>query len=192
MKTKTTPTTPTAPTLATTAAEWIQTIPSAVLAAAARGDLDLNAIAREELAGRGLNREGTWVGFPEAKRIAAQLPTVDADGRRVFVTIPTDDDERPTPPAKPTRDEFIAHAFATFTASSAKDGRGLVVSVADDMIDALVADAQRLGLVVRDVNRPGTGRAQARIWSFNRTLSRREHLSNEAVRRAQASTKGGR
>jgi hypothetical protein len=75
------------------AAEFVQTFPVAVLTAAARGDIDLNAIARAELGSRGLNRAGVWVGFPEAKRIAEQLPTTTADGRIVFVTIPTNEDK---------------------------------------------------------------------------------------------------
>ena len=69
---------------------------------------------------------------------------------------------------KPTRDEYIAHAFATFTASSAKDGRGLAVSVAADTADALAADARALGLEVVEVIRHDTGRAQVRIFSFRR------------------------
>lgn len=70
------------------AAEWIQTIPTEVLTAAARGEIDLNAIARAELGSRGLNRAGKWVGFNEARRLAAQVPTFNANGERVFVTIP--------------------------------------------------------------------------------------------------------
>ena len=152
---------------ATTAAEWVQTFPNEVIAAAARGDVDLNAIAREELAGRGLNRAGKWVGFPEAKRIAAQLPTVDAQGRRVFVTVPTNDDARPTLTAKPTRDEYRAHVFATYTGGSINNGRGLVVSVAAADVDALIAEARAVGLDVRDVVRH-TERAQVSVWSFRR------------------------
>jgi hypothetical protein len=72
------------------AAEWLQTIPTEILAAAARGDLDLNTIARAELGNRGLNRAGKWVGFPEARRLAEQAPTFNANGERVFVTIPND------------------------------------------------------------------------------------------------------
>ena len=34
--------------------------------AVARGDLDLNAVARRELASRGLDQTGTWVGFEQA------------------------------------------------------------------------------------------------------------------------------
>ena len=40
-----------------------------VLAAAARGDLDLNRLAREELAARGLDDKGVWVGFDRAKQV---------------------------------------------------------------------------------------------------------------------------
>ncbi|MNT50441.1 hypothetical protein D3C72_1873610 [compost metagenome] len=41
----------------------IQLFDVAVLAAAARGELDLNDLARNELACRGLNDRGEWVGF---------------------------------------------------------------------------------------------------------------------------------
>ena len=39
-----------------------------VLAAAARGEIDLNRLAREELAARGLDNKGVWVGFDRAKQ----------------------------------------------------------------------------------------------------------------------------
>lgn len=45
---------------------FIQTAPTAVLAAVARGEIDLNRIAREELAGRGQDTNGRWVGFERA------------------------------------------------------------------------------------------------------------------------------
>lgn len=47
---------------------FIQIATIRVLAAVARGELDLNRLAREELATRGLNRNGVWVGFDRAKR----------------------------------------------------------------------------------------------------------------------------
>lgn len=34
-----------------------------------RGEIDLLALVRSELANRGLDRDGKWVGFDEAKRI---------------------------------------------------------------------------------------------------------------------------
>lgn len=40
-----------------------------VLAAAARGELDLNRLAREELAARGQDENGIWVGFQRAAKI---------------------------------------------------------------------------------------------------------------------------
>ncbi len=49
--------------------EFIQTGPTALLAAAARGELDLNRLARVELASRGLDRDGVWVGFERAREI---------------------------------------------------------------------------------------------------------------------------
>jgi len=48
---------------------FIQTGPTAVLAAVASGEIDLNRIAREELAGRGLDTNGRWVGFERAAEI---------------------------------------------------------------------------------------------------------------------------
>jgi hypothetical protein len=41
-----------------------------VLTAVARSELDLNAVARRELANRGLDRDGKWVGFAKAAQIA--------------------------------------------------------------------------------------------------------------------------
>lgn len=48
---------------------FIQTALTKVLAAAARGELDLNRLAREELAARGLDQNGVWVGFEQAAKI---------------------------------------------------------------------------------------------------------------------------
>ena len=48
---------------------FIQTALNKVLAAAARGELDLNRLAREEMASRGLDRYGNWVGFDRAPQI---------------------------------------------------------------------------------------------------------------------------
>jgi len=48
---------------------FIQIADAKVLAAVARGEIDLNRIAREELANRGLGRNGEWVGFERARQI---------------------------------------------------------------------------------------------------------------------------
>ena len=48
---------------------FMQTALTAVLAAAVRGELDLNKLAREELAARGLDKQGLWVGFEKAAEI---------------------------------------------------------------------------------------------------------------------------
>ena len=48
---------------------FIQIAMTQVLAAVARGELDLNLLAREELAARGLDDKGVWVGFGRAKEI---------------------------------------------------------------------------------------------------------------------------
>ena len=47
---------------------FIQIALTKVLAAVARGELDLNRLAKEELAARGLNDQGTWIGFDAAKK----------------------------------------------------------------------------------------------------------------------------
>lgn len=48
---------------------FIQIASAKVLAAVARGEIDLNRIAREELASRGLGLHGEWVGFERARKI---------------------------------------------------------------------------------------------------------------------------
>ena len=48
---------------------FIQIADAMVLAAVARGEIDLNRIAREELASRGLGLHGKWVGFQKARTI---------------------------------------------------------------------------------------------------------------------------
>jgi len=48
---------------------FIQIADAKVLAAVARGEIDLNRIAREELAARGLGLHGEWVGFEKAREI---------------------------------------------------------------------------------------------------------------------------
>lgn len=46
---------------------FIQLATSKVLVAVVRGELDLNRLAREELAARGQDSNGVWVGFKRAK-----------------------------------------------------------------------------------------------------------------------------
>lgn len=48
---------------------FIQIALTKVLAAVARDELDLNRLAREELASRGLDDQGVWVGFDRAKQV---------------------------------------------------------------------------------------------------------------------------
>ena len=48
---------------------FIQIADTKVLAAVARGELVLNRLAREELASRGLDKNGQWVGFDRARQI---------------------------------------------------------------------------------------------------------------------------
>jgi len=50
----------------------LNVLPSELLAAAARGEIDLNQLAAVVLAGRGLDRNATWVGFPAAARLLDQ------------------------------------------------------------------------------------------------------------------------
>ena len=46
---------------------FIQLAGTKILAAVARGEVDLNAVARRELASRGLDRNGKWVGCERAQ-----------------------------------------------------------------------------------------------------------------------------
>lgn len=55
---------------------FLQLADTAVLAAAARGELDLNRLARETLAARGMDDGGKWIGFEEAR---ARLLPADTD-----------------------------------------------------------------------------------------------------------------
>lgn len=50
---------------------FIQIADAKVLAAVARGEIDLNRVARWELASRGLGLDGKWVGFEAAREIHA-------------------------------------------------------------------------------------------------------------------------
>lgn len=45
----------------------LSTLATELLAAAARGELDLNGLAADTLADRGLDRNGRWVGFEAAR-----------------------------------------------------------------------------------------------------------------------------
>jgi hypothetical protein len=48
---------------------FIQTALTKVLVAVCSGELDLNQLARNELASRGLDNSGAWVGFDRARQI---------------------------------------------------------------------------------------------------------------------------
>lgn len=48
---------------------FIQTALAKVLSAAAKGEIDLNQLAREELANRGQDIHGNWVGFEQARAL---------------------------------------------------------------------------------------------------------------------------
>lgn len=47
----------------------IQSLPFKLILAAANGQVDLNAMARDELANRGLDQSGKWVGFDQARAL---------------------------------------------------------------------------------------------------------------------------
>lgn len=47
----------------------LQPIPTAVLTAAIRGDIDLLRLVRAELAARGVNLDGEWIGFQAARQM---------------------------------------------------------------------------------------------------------------------------
>lgn len=47
----------------------LQSAASALLAAVARGEIDMNEMARMELANRGQGKNGEWVGFDRAAQI---------------------------------------------------------------------------------------------------------------------------
>ena len=49
--------------------DFVHALPRSVLLAAANNKVDLNRIAREELANRGYDVEGVWVGFVQADRL---------------------------------------------------------------------------------------------------------------------------
>lgn len=51
----------------TQASEHLQTFPDDIIAAVARGDIDLNRLARETLASRGLDHNAKWIGFDAAR-----------------------------------------------------------------------------------------------------------------------------
>ena len=47
--------------------QFVQLVPVRVLVAVAREELDLNRLGREELAQRGYDQRGVWVGFKRAR-----------------------------------------------------------------------------------------------------------------------------
>jgi hypothetical protein len=59
---------------------FIQIALTTVLAAVARGELDLNQLALQELASRGLDHDGHWVGFEDARLILQAASASPAKG----------------------------------------------------------------------------------------------------------------
>ena len=49
--------------------EHLQPLPTELLNAMAKGEVDTQAIAARLMAERGLDREGKWVGFEKAKAV---------------------------------------------------------------------------------------------------------------------------
>jgi hypothetical protein len=62
-------TTHTSALLAIDQVDFIQMADTAILIAAARGEIDLSHLARETLSQRGLNLAGGWVGFNQANKL---------------------------------------------------------------------------------------------------------------------------
>jgi hypothetical protein len=54
--------------------DFVHTVPLSVLLSAANGHVDLNRVALQELANRGYDRQGVWVGYKmaEAEYLLAQ------------------------------------------------------------------------------------------------------------------------
>lgn len=48
--------------------EHLQPLPTELLQAMAKGEVDVQAVAARLMAGRGLDREGKWVGFERAAK----------------------------------------------------------------------------------------------------------------------------
>lgn len=59
-----------------TAGHYLNVLPSELLAAASRGEIDFNELATVLVAGRGLDQKETWVGFPVAARLLSHSITV--------------------------------------------------------------------------------------------------------------------
>lgn len=49
----------------------LQGVSNVALAAAARGEIDVLALVKQELASRGCDHQARWVGFPAAQALAA-------------------------------------------------------------------------------------------------------------------------
>jgi hypothetical protein len=48
---------------------YLQPLPTKLLNAMAKGEVDTQAIAAQLMAGRGLDRDGKWVGFEKAAEV---------------------------------------------------------------------------------------------------------------------------
>ena len=51
---------------------FIHAVPASVLVEVTAGRVDLNRLAREELANRGYDQDGVWVGFKAAAKLLEQ------------------------------------------------------------------------------------------------------------------------
>jgi hypothetical protein len=63
--------------------DFVHAAPLCALVAAANGRVDLNRIARQELANRGYDRYGIWVGFKRAKSQYQEDVSGDSGARSV-------------------------------------------------------------------------------------------------------------
>ena len=50
-------------------ADHLQPLPTELLLAMAKGEVDTQAIAAQLMAGRGLDEQGKWVGFEKAEQV---------------------------------------------------------------------------------------------------------------------------
>lgn len=68
--------------------EFIQNATVKVLVAVSHRELDLNLIAQQELAQRGLNQNGVWVGFKRAREAQVNIETERRSGGGSLETDP--------------------------------------------------------------------------------------------------------
>lgn len=55
---------------------FLQLLKHATIAAAVRGEVDLRKLLCDELASRGIDERGQWIGFPKARALAERLTDI--------------------------------------------------------------------------------------------------------------------